>query len=89
MAIWINITPEIEWHAILNGLGYSTEDKRRSRPNPSKIPIEGDIRSNLGSYRDALKRYRKFRDSLDRTAEAPPLPDNQAYEVSPGSEEIG
>jgi len=30
-------------------LTYSTEDKRRGRPNPSKIPFVGDIKNNLTS----------------------------------------
>lgn len=42
---------------------YSTEDARRNRPNPTRIPIEGDIRTNLASYRDAIERYRRFRES--------------------------
>lgn len=46
-------------------LTYSTEDERHKRPNPSRIPFDGDIRSNLASYRDAIKRYRQFRDSGD------------------------
>ena len=48
---------------LVETLTYSTDDKRHNRPNPSKIPFDGDIRSNLASYRDAVKRYRKFRDS--------------------------
>jgi endonuclease len=44
-------------------LRYSTDDERHHRPNPSKIPFEGDIRKNLVSYRDAVQRYRKFRDA--------------------------
>jgi endonuclease len=56
---------------LINDLNYSTEDKRRGRPNPSKIPFEGDIRSNLASYRDAVKRYRKFLDSRDGGAVVP------------------
>jgi hypothetical protein len=49
--------------SLIEALTYSTDDKRHNRANPSKIPFEGDIRSNLASYRDAVKRYRKFRDS--------------------------
>ncbi len=50
---------------LIEALSYSKEDERRSRPNPSKIPFEGDIRANLASYRDAVKRYRKYRDEGD------------------------
>ena len=48
----------------IQALTYSTNDKRHNRPNPSKIPIDGDICNNLASYRDAVKRYRKFRDDV-------------------------
>ena len=51
--------------SLIEALSYSTEDRRRNRPNPSKIPFDGDIRNNLASYRDAVKRYRNFRDSTD------------------------
>ena len=41
----------------------SKDDERHNRPNPSKIPFDGVIRSNLTSYRDAIKRYLRFLDS--------------------------
>jgi hypothetical protein len=44
-------------------LYYTTDDMRRGAPNPCKLPIEGDLRSNIASYRDAVKRYRQFRDA--------------------------
>jgi hypothetical protein len=44
-------------------LEYSVDDQRRGRPNPSKIPFDGDVRTNLASYKDAVKRYCKFRDT--------------------------
>lgn len=47
--------------SVISELRYSTEDARRSKPNPSKIPIEGDVRNNLQSYRNAVERYCKFR----------------------------
>jgi hypothetical protein len=49
--------------ALLQTLAYSTDDERRKRPNPTAIPIDGNLRSNLASYRDAAKRYRSFRES--------------------------
>lgn len=57
--------------SVIAALAYSTDDKRHNRPNPSKIPFEGDTRSNLASYRDAVKRYRNFRDSTEHSGEAP------------------
>ena len=47
--------------SVINELKYSTEDERRDKPNPSKIPFNGNIRNNLSSYRNATERYCKFR----------------------------
>jgi endonuclease len=74
---------------LINALRYSTEDKRRNRPNPSKIPIEGDIRSNLASYRDAVKRYRTFRDSGEEGTEISASEHSQAESQVAGGEELG
>lgn len=49
--------------SVVDSLQYTTDDKRHGRPNPSKIPFDGDIRSNLASYKDAIERYRRFRES--------------------------
>ncbi|MCU1306486.1 MAG: hypothetical protein JWN45_1181 [Acidobacteriaceae bacterium] len=49
--------------SLIGILRYSTDDERRGKPNPSKIPFDGDIRKNLASYRFAAERYREFRDS--------------------------
>ena len=46
---------------VIAELRYSTGDERRGRPNPSKIPFEGNVRNNLASYRNAVERYCKFR----------------------------
>lgn len=45
---------------IIDELNYSAEDERRNRPNPSKIPFQGNTRNNLASYKNAVVRYRKF-----------------------------
>jgi hypothetical protein len=42
-------------------LAYSKEDERQARPNPAPFPIEGDVYSNLSSYRTTLNYYRAFR----------------------------
>jgi hypothetical protein len=49
--------------SLIKMLTYSSSDERANRPNPTPIPIDGRIRSNLASYRDAIKRYLKFRES--------------------------
>lgn len=50
---------------VLSSLVYSTEDERRMRPNPSKIPLDAkaNIRNNLASYRSAVMWYRRFLES--------------------------
>lgn len=50
--------------ALISMLRYSKDDSRLGRPNPSKIPFDGDAYNNLASYRNAVERYRKFRDSV-------------------------
>lgn len=46
---------------------YTTQDRRNNRPNESKIPFEGNAYNNLASYRDAIRRYRRFlEDDVER-----------------------
>ena len=41
-------------------LNYTTQDRRNNRPNQTRIPFEGNAYNNLASYRDAVRRYRRF-----------------------------
>jgi endonuclease len=61
--------------SLIEGLRYSTDDERQSRPNPSKIPFDGNIRNNLASYRNAVERYRKFRDEVSDSVEVSQMQD--------------
>jgi hypothetical protein len=61
--------------SLIQALTYSTNDKRNNRPNPSNIPFDGDVYSNLASYRDAVKRYRKFRDETPEDGMTIPAPE--------------
>jgi hypothetical protein len=54
---------------VIEELKYSTDDERRNKPNPSKIPFEGNIRNNLASYRHSVERYCKFRREISEDAE--------------------
>src|SRR5215470_2265319 len=45
---------------VLDNLQYSTADSRENKLNPSKIPIDGNILSNLRDYRNAVQRYYRF-----------------------------
>ena len=46
---------------VIGELTYSAADERSNKPNPSKIPFNGNTRNNLASYRNAVERYCKFR----------------------------
>jgi len=74
--------------SLISALRYSTDDQRRGRPNPSKIPFEGDIKNNLASYRNAVERYRRFcltgDDSDDLHVQVP-----AAVEAGEVAEDIG
>jgi endonuclease len=59
--------------SVIDALVYSMDDRRRNRPNPTKIPFDGDPYNNLASYRDAVKRYLKFR--LDESSQDITKPD--------------
>lgn len=60
--------------SVIESLGYTMVDRRKNKPNPTKIPFDGDPYKNLASYRDAVKRYLKFRSSG-------PIQDSAAQEV--------
>ena len=46
---------------VIGELKYSTADERSNKPNPSKIPVSGNPKNSLASYRNAIERYCKFR----------------------------
>ena len=75
--------------SLIDTLRYSTDDKRHNRPNPSKIPFDGDIRNNLASYRNAVERYRKFRNASGDTADTPEKDEFGAALVATAEEEVG
>ena len=70
--------------SVIDELKYSAEDERRDKPNPSKIPFNGDIRTNLASYRNATERYCKFRRETaddENIAGISSLPTKDAHDV--------
>jgi hypothetical protein len=74
--------------SVIDGLAYSKEDERRNRANPSRIPIEGNIRNGLQSYKNAVVRYRKFLTGWDRPdIENEPASDQDGTRAVPGLEQ--
>ena len=53
---------------LISELSYTTQDRRNNRPNETKIPFEGNAYNNLASYRDAVRRYKRF---LEHEADIP------------------
>lgn len=45
---------------LISELSYSTADERMAKANPSRIPINGNIRNNLSSYKAAARLYHSF-----------------------------
>lgn len=60
-------------------LSYSKADERASKPNPAKFSINGDLYSNLASYRATLGFYGRFR-SAPNSLPAELKPDREAVE---------
>ncbi len=46
--------------ALVEHLVYSSEDQRRKRPNPSRVAIQGDIRTGLATLKAGVMLYAKF-----------------------------
>ena len=55
--------------SLISELTYTTQDRRSNRPNETKIPFEGNAYNNLASYKDAVRRYRKFLEDDTETSE--------------------
>lgn len=58
---------------VLGRFAYSAEDARAGRPNPSAVPIDGDLRTGLASIQQSLKLYHRF--LTQRTT----MPDKDAH----------
>lgn len=70
--------------SLINMLIYTTQDRRNNRPNETKIPFEGNAYNNLASYRDAVRRYRRFLEDDSETSE----PETIEVEIITESESI-
>jgi ATP-dependent exoDNAse (exonuclease V) beta subunit len=45
---------------VVSSLNYSTADERSGQKNPSRIPINGNLRNGLQSYKNAVQRYARY-----------------------------
>lgn len=48
---------------LIEQLKYSTRDSQQDKPNPTTINITGDLYRQLASLKNAVSRYREFRDT--------------------------
>jgi endonuclease len=74
---------------LVETLRYSSEDSRRNRLNPSKIPVDGDIYNNLAMYRGAVELYRRFRETAGDTAGALESGETRIEFASTVDEQVG
>lgn len=68
--------------SVIDDLWYSVADERGNRPNETPIAIAGNLRTNLASYRNAVERYRMFRDG--KSVEKRPSSSNSQSPRPPG-----
>ena len=59
-------------------LSYSSNDKRSEKANPSRLQIDGDLYSNLASYRASLNFYERFASPTDSDGSEGDRPDREA-----------
>ena len=71
--------------SLIQELTYTTQDRRNNRPNETRIPFDGNAYNNLASYRDAVRRYRRFlEDDIESIEPGDVLPvDTIEPELSP------
>lgn len=75
--------------SLIRELTYTTQDRRNNRPNESKIPFEGNAYNNLSSYRDAIRRYRRFLEDDVERIEPDSVPAVELPEPEMQSQTIG
>ena len=71
---------------LFSSLTYSTGDERQNRPNPTRLVINGNLRNNLASYKDAFARYRRFLGASFQVADAQITPPDLALPTEPQAE---
>ena len=74
--------------SLISELTYTTQDRRNNRPNETKIPFEGNAYNNLASYKDAVRRYRRFLEDETETPAPETVEEENVSEPEP-SQTIG
>ena len=59
---------------------YTMDDQNNNRPNPTNIPINGILRTNLAMYKNAIGLYQRFR---NETANDTPVRQQEDAEIIP------
>ena len=54
-----------ELESVISDLTYSAIDAKNNEPNPSRLKIDGDLRSNLAAYKSAVNKYVHFRRAIE------------------------
>ncbi|AUD59542.1 hypothetical protein AYJ58_08590 [Shewanella sp. Pdp11] len=74
-------------NSLIVELTYTQADRQSNRLNPTKIPFDGDPYNNLASYRDAIRRYIRFKEEgfnvLDQSFEYESVEEREISEQKP------
>ncbi|WP_445946347.1 endonuclease NucS domain-containing protein [Shewanella sp.] len=74
-------------NSLLVELKYTQADRQNNKPNPTKIPFDGVPYNNLASYRDAIRRYKRFKEEgfveVDQSFEFEPVDDAIVEDLKP------
>jgi hypothetical protein len=57
--------------SLIETLTYTADDERQNSPNPSRLEINGPLRTNLASYKSAVQKYARFRQDVELEAARP------------------
>ncbi|MFZ5617888.1 MAG: endonuclease NucS domain-containing protein [Pseudomonadota bacterium] len=57
--------------SLIETLTYAADDERQNSPNPSRLEINGPLRTNLASYKSAVQKYARFRQDVELEAARP------------------
>lgn len=56
---------------------YTRQDFREGRPNPTRLPIDGDVYHGLATYRATLRRYMRYKECSEKIPQPHPQPSHK------------